>query len=494
MLQAKAPLSPLLPRTDGSLERVPGGATAGRGRRYPVRHLACLAGAALLLVWPAFWNGYPLVFADSGTYLGQALLFYLGWDRPPFYSVFLLATDWRLTLWLPVLAQGLIVAHLLSVTLRVLGRPDGRWLLLATALLALFTGLPWVTAQLIPDVFTGVLVLSLWLLGFRAAALSALERLWFLVLATGAVAMHQSHLPLALGLAALGGLLLWALRGWRLALVGTARMAGPALLAALAMVTVNLAGHGRASVSPFGSVFLAARLIYDGPGMTLLRDTCPEGGWRICSVLDRLGPHHNAFLWDPVSPLHNELGGPKAWTPEASAIVAATMRATPAEVAGHMLRNGLRQLWMLGTGDGLEPWPGLPGPGPLIARFFPREHQPFLDSRQQRGELLQDAAFVAPLHRAVALLGLLGLVGLLLVRGQALGFPGMALAALVLAAALGNAAVTGGLSGPAERYQARLAWLFAFAPAVLLAVPRPGLDPEVCIGRTPRRETSRPPA
>ena len=31
-----------------------------------------------------------------------------------------------------------------------------------------------------------------------------------------------------------------------------------------------------------------------------------------------------------------------------------------------------------------------------------------------------------------------------------------------------NAAITGGLSGPAVRYQARLAWLFAFAPAALL--------------------------
>ena len=41
-----------------------------------------------------------------------------------------------------------------------------------------------------------------------------------------------------------------------------------------------------------------------------------------------------------------------------------------------------------------------------------------------------------------------------------------------LAAAVGNAAITGGLSGPAVRYQARLAWLFAFAPvALVVAAP-----------------------
>ena len=52
----------------------------------------------LLLAWPAAWNGYPLVFADSGTYLGQAIQLYLGWDRPPHYSLFLHALHWRISL------------------------------------------------------------------------------------------------------------------------------------------------------------------------------------------------------------------------------------------------------------------------------------------------------------------------------------------------------------------------------------------------------------
>jgi hypothetical protein len=48
-----------------------------------------LALAAILLLWPAFWNGYPLVFADSGTYLSQAIERYAGWDRPIFYRFIL---------------------------------------------------------------------------------------------------------------------------------------------------------------------------------------------------------------------------------------------------------------------------------------------------------------------------------------------------------------------------------------------------------------------
>lgn len=435
--------------------------------RTAAHSAAAVAIAALILVWPGFWNGYPLVFADTGTYLGQALLIYMGWDRPPFYSLFLFATHWRLTLWGPMLAQGLIVAHLLGVTLRTLGRPNP-WLLVAmAAFLSALTGLPWFAAQLIPDVFTGVVVLSLWLLGFKSASLTTAERLWMLVLASGAIAFHQSHLPLALGLALCGGALLLAWRGVRPALRGTARMAGPALLAAAALVAVNLAAYGRASVSPFGSVFLATRLIYDGPGLEMLRRTCPDAAWQVCPLLDRFGWNHNLFLWEPSSPLHTELGGPKAWAPEASAIVAATVREAPGAVALRFLRNTVEQFRLLDTGDGLEAWPGVPGPEPLIARFFRHELARFLLGRQQSGLLLQDAQAVAPLHRAVSLLGLLMLPAMLMLRRRRLGLAGVALIVLVLAAAVGNAAITGGLSGPAIRYQARLAWLFAFAPAAL---------------------------
>ena len=51
----------------------------------PITTALVLVLAAILLLWPAFWNGYPLVFADTGTYLSQAIEHYAGWDRPIFY-------------------------------------------------------------------------------------------------------------------------------------------------------------------------------------------------------------------------------------------------------------------------------------------------------------------------------------------------------------------------------------------------------------------------
>lgn len=440
---------------------------------------AAVAAAGLLLAWPAAWNGYPLVFADTGTYLGQAILLYLGWDRPPHYSLFLHALHWRVTLWTVPLAQGLIAAHLLALALRVLGRPGAAPLLGMAALLAVGTGLPWVVAQVMPDVFTGLLVVALWLLGFgrarlsrgERASLSRGERAWLVLLAAGMVAAHLSHLPLALGLALVGGALAALRVGPGPGLATAGRMAAPAALAALALVAANAAGHGRVSVSPFGSVFMAARLMADGPALRTLDALCPVEAWRVCALRERLPMPENDFLWPPEGPLRGALGGGKAWSEEASAIVAATLAREPGAVALAAARNALGQFARLGTGDGLEPWRGEPGPEPLLAAHFPAgELAAYRASRQQAGLLQQDAARLGALHvgLAWAALALLPVLAWLRRREAAAA----ALCLLVLAAAIGNATLTGGLSGVHDRYQGRIAWLFLFAAAAVPAVPR----------------------
>ena len=442
-------------------------AVIGAGTRAVV---AAIPLAALLLCWPAVWNGYPLVFWDTNTYLGQALLRYLGWDRPPFYSFFLLGLHWGESMWPVVAAQALIVAHLLWLVLRALGRPGPVPLLLAVGGLSVATALPLFAAQVMPDVFAGVVVLCLWLLGFRWASLGRWERAYLLLLTTGGVAVHLSHLPLAAGLVLVGGLLLGVRAGLRAALRAAGRMALPLALAGLALVAVNFVGHGKASLSPFGSVFFAARVIHDGPGLDHLRRACPDAGYRICGVLDRLGTSAGAFLWESSSPLWTELGGAKTWAPEAAAISAATLREQPGATLASVLRNTLRQLAMVDTGDGTEPVTTEPGLDATMQRFFPEELDAFRRSRQQTGRLLPDTLILAPFHQMLTWAGLVALVVAAATRRR--HTPALALCLFVLAAAVGNALITGGLSGPHHRYQARIAWLFLLAPvAVLWIVP-----------------------
>jgi hypothetical protein len=71
-----------------------------------VSSVGAILAAGVILAWPALHNGYPLIFADTGTYLGQAIQGYLGWDRPGFYSLFLHSLHWRTSLWPVPLAQA----------------------------------------------------------------------------------------------------------------------------------------------------------------------------------------------------------------------------------------------------------------------------------------------------------------------------------------------------------------------------------------------------
>ena len=370
--------------------------------------------AAILLVWPAIWNGYPLVFADSGTYLGQALLGYVGWDRPPFYSLFLYALHWRLSLWPVVAGQGLLLAHLLHLVLRTQGHPGPAPLLLTALALAMLSGLPFFAAQIQPDVFTGVVVLCAWLIGFRQAALSRPERCYVLLLATLATVVHQSHLPLAFGLAGIGTAL-WARRGVAAALRALARLALPPVVALLALIGVNWAAHGIAAPSPYGSVFFATRMLFDESGQAWLARHCAATAdratpFKVCALQGGLGEGHNDFLWTLDGPLYATLGGPKGWAAEAGVIVRSMVLEDPATMLRAALANTLEQLGRAATGDGLSAWPGTPGPEPLIARFFPAEHAAFLAAGQQRGVLLPLALRLSPLHGAVFLACLVGLL------------------------------------------------------------------------------------
>ncbi|MBL6080867.1 hypothetical protein JMJ56_22905 [Belnapia sp. T18] len=422
--------------------------------------------AAILLVWPAVWNGYPLVFADTGTYLGQALMGYVGWDRPPFYSLFIHALHWRVSLWPVVIGQGLMVAHLLHLVLRVQRQPGPVPLVVAAAALAMLTGLPFVVAQIMPDFFTGVVMLCIWLVGFHWRALGRGERFYLLGLTTLAVVVHQSHVPFAIGLAVVSALLLGVGRGAVAAMRGLGRMLAPTALAVVALLAVNFIAHRVVSVSPFGSVFLATRLIFDGAGRDYLERRCPEIGFRICGALDRIGTEHNLFLWTLDGPLYTDLGGPKVWTQEARAIIRGVIAEDPIGVLTDAARNTLHQLVTTASGDGLGPWRNLPGPEPLIARYFPREHGAYVDSRQQLGELHPFVQGLTPLHVGAFCLGLAGLLVLAFRRRWSL--PELALAVLMVAAVIGNAAITGGLSGLADRYQARLIWLSLFVALVVL--------------------------
>jgi hypothetical protein len=238
----------------------------------------------------------------------------------------------------------------------------------------------------------------------------------------------------------------------------------PPALAILALCTVNLGAHGRFAISPFGNVFLLARVIYDGPGMDVLRRACPASGWRLCAYLDRFPPQSDDFLWSLDSPL-NLAGGAKTVSRDADAIIARAVTSDPGGVARAALSNMLEQMRRFGSGDGLEAWPDQVTP--WIDRDFPQAEQAAYASALQQQGLLRVPPVLAVLHQVTALGGFAACLLLLPMairrRAACVGF----LAAVLIALPL-SAAITGSLSTPHDRYQSRIMWLPPFIAAVAL--------------------------
>lgn len=432
-----------------------------------------VAGGALLLLWPAFLNGYPLVFSDTGAFLEQTAAAFPVWDKPMVYGPLLHAFHWRATLWGPAAAQALLLSWLLWLAARMGRRetPDaaaaGHVLLVAA--LCIGTAAPWFASLLMPDVLAPALVLAVAVLGWGAPG--PVVHAGLLLVVVLAAASHLAHLPLLAALL----LPLADLRRWRGLRDGAA-----ALLAALALlVATNAVFQGRAAVSPYGAVFALARVVADGPGARTVEARCPDAGWHLCRWAGRLPADSDEFLWSGDGPAWAprldgaQPGGPISFAPEAVVVLRETLAREPWAVLVAAAANTARQLAAAQVGDTLGP-DHLPASVAvqLALAFPPAEGERLAGSLQFRGALPAVAAPLLRPHLPVLLAASLALPFAAWGASRRGDAP---LFGLLLCAAVGvvaNAAATGALSGPHDRYGARIAWLLPFG--VLLAWRRRG--------------------
>lgn len=422
------------------------------------RPLAVIGGAALLL-WPAILNGYPILFSDTGGLLSQGLEPEIGWDKPWAYGPFLLASCARATLWIPVWVQALIVSHVLWLVQKTIGSAiPGRHLAVCAAL-AIGTAASWFTSLLMPDAFAPMVVLCLFLLAFHDR-LSRIEQGWIVLVASFAIAVHLAHLVVAAALIAAVLLLRWR---------QAALCAVPLVLALGLSLAANWVGNGVVAVSPFGSIFALARLQADGPAADYLKAACPDMNDRFCSWVDRMPMDSDRFLWDPDGPIWADESGPTLLAARAASIVRETLRTYPLESARAASGNTLRQLGMVQVGDAFGPDYLDSTVLPRLQKYLPaRETAAFADSLQETGALAKVARRFSALHVSLLAFGSIGTLVVLVRSWRDRVARGFAL--MVFAGLLANAFATGALSGPHDRYQARIAWLILLPP--ILAIKR----------------------
>ena len=95
--------------------------------QYPGKLFRCFLFLLSLvaLLWPALYNGFPLVYPDTGAYISSGLRLSVHPDRPVGYGLFILFSSMGISLWFVVVAQALMLNWLIRRLCRKIPGPVG---------------------------------------------------------------------------------------------------------------------------------------------------------------------------------------------------------------------------------------------------------------------------------------------------------------------------------------------------------------------------------
>ncbi len=424
----------------------------------------------LALLWPSIFNTFPLVYWDTGTYLNSSFTGQVPVDRPVFYGLFLAVIRALIetttgsqsgTLWAASIAQSGIAAFLILVAL-----PTAKVRFVLPAVL--LSTAPWYASQLMPDIFSGTLALSIFLMTFRWGRLSAWHRRLIPPILILSIIVHLSHLAIA----ALTLVCLVSFKYLRsekppsIQSRGLLFTSACCVLACLLILVTNRTLAGRFFLSEGGHVFLLGRVMGTGVLKPLLDEKCEVEGYALCPYKDYFANHdHNEFIWNDDSPLP-KIGGWEGSRTEAWRIIRGAVYHYPLRSAAATLEASIKQLLHFEIGDGLEePYSDAKNVYKQIRDRYPKSFDAFMVSRQQKGNLLPTVRAWNWIYFSVFILTL-GLIGWATFRHGTLEETPFAYFAVLFVIA--NAIVCATLSGPNPRYQARAIWVLVLAGTALL--------------------------
>jgi hypothetical protein len=237
------------------------------------------------------------------------------------------------------------------------------------------------------------------------------------------------------------------------------------LAGALMLLAANFALSGKLAWTPGGTGVAFGRMLQDGIVARYLHDHCPQQPLKLCPYRDRLPATADAFLWG--NSMFNTLGRFKGMDDEMGFIVTHSLADYPLWQAEAAVVATAQQLVHVATGEGSNGW--IPHTYGIIERYIPAQLKAMRAAHQQHWDI--NFAAVNWLHIPVALVSMLAVFGLLASSIWRRRLDDLSLlAATVSLALLGNAVVCGVISGPHDRYGARLVWVATFT--VLLALIR----------------------
>lgn len=415
-------------------------------------------------------------------------------SRPPTYPLFLYLSSVFATIWATAALQALVCAVLVVRFLEwAWGKLTWPPLLTVALVLSIFSGLGFHAAFIMPDVFTGCLALTLTLY-FIARPKSR----WINVLLLGAAFIfattHSTNILLLLSaIVAAVMVTIGERKPLSPELPRLGAIAGVAIAAMLATSAWTLVIRATSGDDPRSPPYLMARLIADGPGAAYLTEACTSdtAPFAACAFRGKPFPLSDSFLWSETS------GGYGAASPELrravqieeKAFVLAVLAAHPVEEGAAAFGNFATQLGRSGIGElnyglpafaeagssyrsaailGVTPGAKLCLDGPAVCA------EPGWTSTWDLTVRIFDF-LVLPIFVGLAVWLATGGRRLLAAAGEQgtkVMRSGIFLSLLVLA----NAAVCAVLSGPFDRYHARIVWALALALSAVMPSLKAAMD------------------
>jgi hypothetical protein len=268
-----------------------------------------------------------------------------------------------------------------------------------------------------------------------------------------AAATHSATLAVLLGLCC-AGWIAQPLLGGRISVAGLARGSLTIVAGAAMLLSANYALSGKFAWTPGGYGVSFGRMMQDGIVARYLRDHCPQQQLKLCPYRNQLPATADEFLWG--NSMFNTLGRFAGMNDEMGFIVLQSLAAYPGWQAEAAITATAEQLVHVATGEGTNGW--IPHTYGIIERYLPTQLPAMRAAHQQHWDI--NFAAVNWIHIPV---GLASMLLAAVIFGRALWYRKMddvaLLAATVTLAMLGNAFVCGVISGPHDRYGARMVWI-----------------------------------
>jgi len=425
----------------------------------------------VVLMLPSLYNGFPLVYSDTGMYIKSGMELFVPVDRPIVYGLFIRALS-SLGLWGIVITQNLILSLLLHSSGKKLLSSINSWLPIIAIFISSFTAVGWYSGQLMPDIFAAYIPLCIFLIVYKSSIYNTI--LGCIVL-LASLLTHYSHILIAIAWLLLFILLIVLNGTLKKQMISVITLGSIILIASLSLSLINYRLDQNFGWSKGSSVFLMGKLLDTGLLDQYLKENCNMNDLSWCNFRDRIPADSRELLWSAESPL-NDLGGWEA-SKEANMQVINGLLRSPQywpKLILIAIQSTLSQLTQNDIGSGLDTdWYSKESSPPFqyITKYFPNQLPPYLQSRQNDNLWDQGLNFKFLNNINLVLMSCSWMIILLSCWRRFASFltpDNIRLRNIVLSFVVVNAFVTATFANVYDRLQSRVSWLIILVAIFLL--------------------------